>query len=48
LIMKPCTIFASEPLNWPLQLMVILTTWSLLPCPELLAALDSQVNWTLT
>ena len=46
--MKLFTIFVSEPLNWPLQLMVILTIWSLLPCQELHAALDSQVNWTLT
>jgi hypothetical protein len=47
LITKLFTISASEPLNWPPQPMVILTIWSPLPCPELHAASDSQVNLTL-
>ena len=45
---KPSMISASELLNSPPQPMVILTIWSQLPCQELHAALDSQVNSTLT
>jgi len=47
LIMKLFMIFASEPLNLPPQLMVILTTLSPLPFPESPVVLDSQVNLTL-
>ncbi|CAM6002599.1 unnamed protein product [Sphagnum balticum] len=46
-IMRPSTISASEPSNLPPPLMVISTTWFLLPCPELLVACDSLVNSTL-
>jgi hypothetical protein len=48
LIMKPFTISASEPWNSLPQLMEIWTIWFQLPCQELLAASDSQVNWTVT
>ncbi len=44
---KPFTIFASELLSLQLPLMVILIIWYQLLCQVLLAALDSQVNWTL-
>ena len=47
LITKLFMISASELLSSPPQLMVILTIWSLLPCQESPAALDSQVNLTL-
>merc|ERR1711865_391315 len=46
LITKPFMISASEPLSSPPQPMVILTIWSLLLSPVLLAALDSQGNLT--
>merc|ERR1711981_1496610 len=48
LITKPFTISASEPLSSPPQPMVILTIWSLLLSPVLLAALDSQDSSTPT
>jgi len=45
-ITKLFMIFASEPLSWPLQPMVILTIWSQLLCQVSPVVLDSQVNST--